>query len=51
MTPENALASAWWEEVVVYHCKSPMSDLFAEKSCLDCKGFEMIAYIDAHFNP
>ncbi len=28
-----------------------MSDLFVEEHCFDGKGFEMIAYIDHHFNP
>jgi hypothetical protein len=28
-----------------------MSDLFVEESCFDGKGFEKIAYINAHFNP
>jgi hypothetical protein len=37
--------------MIVYHCKPPVSDLFVEESCFDGKGFEMIAYIDAHFNP
>jgi hypothetical protein len=50
-TADNADASAWWEEVIVYHCKPPVSDLFVEESCFDSKGFEMIAYINAHFNP
>jgi hypothetical protein len=44
-------ASAWWEEVIVYHCKPPVSDLFVKESWFDGKGFKMIAYIDAHFNP
>jgi hypothetical protein len=50
-TANNAVASAWWEEMIVYHCKPPVSDLFVEESHFDGKGFEMIAYIDAHFNP
>jgi hypothetical protein len=50
-TANNAVASAWWEEVIVYHCKPPVLDLFVEESCFDGKGFKMIAYIDAHFNP
>jgi hypothetical protein len=44
-------ASAWWEEVIIYYCKPPVSDLFMEESHFDQKGSEMIAYIDAHFNP
>ncbi len=50
-TTENAVASAWGEEVIAYHCKPPVSDLFVEESRFDGKGFEMIACIDAHFNP
>jgi hypothetical protein len=50
-TTENAVASARWEEMIAYHCKPPMSDLFVEESRFDGKGFEMITYIDAHFNP
>jgi hypothetical protein len=49
-TPTNAAASAWWEEVIVYYCKPPISDLFVEESRFDGKGFKMIVYIDAHFN-
>ena len=50
-TANNAVASAWWEEMKVYHCKPPVSDLFVEEFHFDSKGFEMIAYIDVHFNP
>ncbi len=50
-TADNAVASAWWEEVIVFNCKPPVLDLFVEESCFDGKGFEMIAYIDVHFNP
>jgi hypothetical protein len=50
-TANNAVASAWWEEVIVYHCKPPVSDLFVKESCFNGKGFEMIVYIDTHFNP
>ncbi len=49
-TSNNAITSAWWEEVIVYHCKPPVSDLFVEESRFDGKGFEMITYINAHFN-
>jgi hypothetical protein len=49
-TADNAVASARWEEVIVYHCKPPVSDLFVKESCFDGKGFKMIAYIDVHFN-
>jgi hypothetical protein len=51
MTTENTPASAWWEEVLVYHCKPPMSNLFVKESQFNGKGFEMIAYIKAHINP
>jgi hypothetical protein len=47
----NAVASAWWEEVINYYLKPPISDLFVEESRLDGKGFEMIADIDKYFNP
>jgi hypothetical protein len=47
----NAAASVWWEEVIAYYCKPPVSDLFVEEHRFDGKGFEMIAYIDHHFNP
>jgi hypothetical protein len=50
-TANNAIASAWWEEVIVYHCKPPVLDLFVKESHFDGKGFEMIAYIHTHFNP
>jgi hypothetical protein len=47
----NAVASAWWEEVINYYLKPPISDLFVEESQFDRKGFEMIAHIDKYFNP
>jgi hypothetical protein len=50
-TPINAAASAWWEEVIVYYCKPPVSDLFVKESRLDGKRFKMIAYINVHLNP
>ena len=50
-TNANAVASAWWEEVVNYYVKPPISDLFVEESRFDGKGFEMIAHIDQYFNP
>jgi hypothetical protein len=50
-TDDNAAASVWWEEVIAFYCKPPVSDLFVEESCFDGKGFEMIAHIDQHFNP
>jgi hypothetical protein len=51
MTTENVPASAWWEEVLVYHCKPSRSDLFNEESHFDGKGFKMFAHIEVHFNP
>jgi hypothetical protein len=45
------MASVWWEEVIAFYCQPPVSDLFVKESCLDGKGFEMIAHIDQHFNP
>jgi hypothetical protein len=50
-TAANAAASVWWEEVIAFYCKPPVSDLFVEESRFDGKGFEMIAHIDQHFNP
>jgi len=41
----------WWEEVIAFYCKPPVSDLFVEEHRFDGKGFEMIAHIDHHFNP
>jgi hypothetical protein len=50
-TADNAVTSAWWEEVIVYHCKPPVLNLFVKESRFNGKGFKMIAYINAHFNP
>jgi hypothetical protein len=50
-TDDNAAASVWWEEVIAFYCKPPVSNLFVEESRFDGKGFEMIAHIDQHFNP
>jgi hypothetical protein len=50
-TPTNAAASAWWEEVTIYYCKPHISNLFVDELWFDRKGFEMIVYINAHFNP
>jgi hypothetical protein len=50
-TPKNMVASAWWEELLYYYLKPPVCDLFVEESRFDGKGFEMIDYIDKHFNP
>jgi hypothetical protein len=51
MTADDMLASAWWEEVIVYYCKPPVLDLFVEELDFNGKGFEMISYINAHFKP
>ena len=51
MTDLNAAASIWWEEVIAYYCKPPVSDLFVKKHCFDGKGSEMIAHMDQHSNP
>jgi hypothetical protein len=50
-TDDKAAASVWWEEVIAFYCKPPVSDLFVEDSCFDGKGSEMIAHINQHFNP
>jgi hypothetical protein len=50
-TDANAAARVWWEEVITYYCKPPVSDLFVDEHRFDGKGFEMIAHIDQHFNP
>jgi len=50
-TELNAAASIWWEEVIAYYCKPPVSDLFVEEHRFDGKGFEMIAHINQHVNP
>ena len=50
-TSTNAVASAWWEEVINFYVKPPISDLFVEESRFDGKGFEMIEHIDKYFNP
>ena len=47
----NAVASDWWEEVINYYVKPPISDLFFEESRFDKKGFEMIEHIDKYFDP
>jgi hypothetical protein len=49
--PENMVASVWWEELLYYYLKPPVCDLFVEESQFNGKGFEMINYIDKHFNP
>jgi hypothetical protein len=50
-TNANAAASVWWEEVIVYYCQPPVSNLSVEEHCFDSKGFEMIAHINQHINP
>ncbi len=50
-TTANTIASLWWEEVINYYVKPPISDLFVEESHFDGKGFEMIEHIDKYFNP
>ena len=50
-TTANKVASSWWEEVINYYVKPPISDLFVEESRFDGKGFEMIKHIDKYFNP
>jgi hypothetical protein len=50
-TTDNQVASAWWEEVMNYYVKPPISDLFVEESRFDGKGFEMIDHIDKYFHP
>jgi hypothetical protein len=40
-TKANAAASVWWEEVIAFYCKPPVSNLFVEESCFDGKGFEL----------
>ncbi len=32
-TDANAAASVWWEEVITYYCRPPISDLFMEERC------------------
>jgi hypothetical protein len=49
--PANMVASAWWDELLYHYLKPPVRDLFVEESCFDEKGFEMIDYINKHFNP
>jgi hypothetical protein len=45
-TMANAIASSWWEEVINYYVKPPISNLF-----VGGKGFKMIEHIDKYFNP
>jgi len=41
----NDAANIWWEEVIAFYCKPPVSDLFVEEHRFDGKGFEMIAVL------
>ncbi len=50
-TKDNLIASTWWEEVINYYVKPPISNLFVEESQFNDKGFEMIEHIDKYFNP
>jgi hypothetical protein len=50
-TPDNQVASCWWEEVLNYYLKPPISDWFVEESQYDGKGFKMIDHINKYFNP
>jgi hypothetical protein len=47
----NIATSVWWEEVIAFFCKPPVSDLFVGETQFDGKGFEGINYIDCHFHP
>jgi hypothetical protein len=51
MTDANIAVSIWWEEVIAFFCKPPVSDLFVGETRFDGKGFERINYIDCHFHP
>jgi hypothetical protein len=50
-TDANAAVSVWWEEVIAFYCKHPVSDLFVEECRFSGKGFEMVSHIGHHFNP
>ena len=50
-TKSNLIVSAWWEEVINYYAKPPISDFFVEESQFDGKGFKLIPHIDKYFNP
>jgi hypothetical protein len=36
-TVSNTTASVWWEEVIAFYCKPPVSDLFVEECRFDAK--------------
>jgi hypothetical protein len=46
----NIAASVWWEEVITYLCKPPVSNLFVGETCFVGKRFKRIDYIDRHFH-
>jgi hypothetical protein len=50
-TLANQTASSWWEEVIYFYVKPPISDLFGENLQCGQKGFEMITHIDQYFHP
>jgi hypothetical protein len=50
-TLANQAASSWWEEVIYFYIKPPISDLFVKNPQFDQKGFKMIAHIDQYFYP
>ncbi len=50
-TKDNQDASSWWEDVINFYVKPPISDLFVEESQFDGKVFKMIKHIDKYFNP
>jgi hypothetical protein len=50
-TKDNQVTSSWWEEVMNYYVKLPISDLFVEESQFDGKGFEMNKHIHKYLYP
>jgi hypothetical protein len=50
-TPANQAASSWWEEVIYFNLKPPISDLFVKNPQFNQKGFKVIAHIDQYFHP
>ncbi len=49
--PETQITSSWWEEVLNYLVKSPISDISIENPQFDCQCFKMIAHINQYFHP
>jgi hypothetical protein len=47
----NIAASVWWEEVIDFFCKPPVSDLFVGETRFDRMGFKRINYINRYFHP